>query len=104
MPKLLTLNTVGMTTALMVELGDSLSEADIYKRVKLMLDRHTHGDWGNVDPHDAKENEKAVKNGDRILSVFEVEGTEIWVISDPAWDRSKPGIRQTTTVMRRADY
>jgi hypothetical protein len=43
-----------------------LSPADINKAVA----RHQSGDWGEVSEADWKANNKAVKNGDRILSAY----------------------------------
>ena len=48
-----------------------------------LLTRHLSGDWGE----DAKTNQDALKNGDRILSGYPLEdGSRIWIITE--WDRS----------------
>ncbi len=52
-----------------------------------LLQRHVTGDWGNVPPEDAKENELSVKQGFRILSSYKLKtGVKIWVITEA--DRS----------------
>jgi hypothetical protein len=55
-----------------------------------LVARHASGDWGEVCPADARENERSVKNGWRIMSVYEVNpsGVEwrVWVLTEA--DRS----------------
>lgn len=52
-----------------------------------LLQRHQHGDWGNVPPEDAAENERSVSGGWRILSSYQVtEDIRIWIITEA--DRS----------------
>lgn len=52
-----------------------------------LLQRHQHGDWGNVPPEDAAENERSVLGGWRILSSYQVtEDIRIWIITEA--DRS----------------
>ena len=49
--------------------------------------RHQSGDWGNVPPGDAEENDRSVKNGWRILSSYPLnEEQNIWIITEA--DRS----------------
>lgn len=48
----------------------------------VLLSQHCHGDWGLVDAQDAKCNDEAIRNGGRILSVYDVEGVRIWVITE----------------------
>ncbi|MBP3958323.1 hypothetical protein J8F10_24000 [Gemmata sp. G18] len=62
-----------------------------------MLRRHLHGDWGDVDPEDAKANEHAVKFGERILSSYKTEsGEKLWVLTEH--DRS------ATTILTPGEY
>lgn len=49
-----------------------------------LLNRHIVGDWGECDPDDAKANEDALRHGSRILSVYRVEGTTFYIITDAA--------------------
>lgn len=54
-----------------------------------LLGRHQSGDWGEVPLEDAKENERSVRDGYRLLSSYQVgeEGEErIWIITEA--DRS----------------
>lgn len=60
-------------------------------RPQYLLLRHVQGDWGKVSEHDAAVNDAAVndaavKDGSRILSVYEVFGQDVWVITEA--DRS----------------
>ena len=48
--------------------------------------RHQSGDWGDVPPEDAEENESSVVNGNRILSSYTVLGDRLWIITEA--DRS----------------
>ena len=50
------------------------------------VQRHSSGDWGDLDAHDQRENEIAVREEFRILSAYELEGTRFWVITEA--DRS----------------
>jgi len=51
------------------------------------LDRHGNGDWGEVDSHDAKENEISLQSGLRLLSSYTtVTGDRLWIITEA--DRS----------------
>jgi hypothetical protein len=51
-----------------------------------LLARHQNGDWGDVPPEDARENELSVREGFRILSSYEVSGERAWIITEA--DRS----------------
>ena len=53
-----------------------------------LLARHQAGDWGEVPPEDARENERSLKYGWRLLSSYPVGGDagRVWVITE--WDRS----------------
>ena len=50
------------------------------------LQRHHCGDWGDVSPEDADENDFAVKNGLRIFSSYQMASKRVWVITEA--DRS----------------
>ena len=51
------------------------------------LYRHQRGDWGEVGKEDAQANERALKQGERLLSVYKTaDGTKFWIITE--WDRS----------------
>jgi|SRR3989338_909957 len=51
-----------------------------------LLQRHQCGDWGEVSPDDAIENENSIMNGCRILSRYELGDERIWIITEA--DRS----------------
>lgn len=52
-----------------------------------LIRRHQSGDWGNVPPEDAEENNKSVANGWRILSSYAISDDQnIWIITEA--DRS----------------
>ena len=63
----------------MKENGDHLS-------VISLISRHQSGDWGKICEEDAQLNELALKNGERIMSVYDMNGRDIWIITEA--DRS----------------
>ena len=59
--------------------------------------RHQGGDWGDCCEEDARENDLSVKQGFRILSVYETcKGEKLWVITEA--DRS------VTTLLLPSEY
>jgi hypothetical protein len=49
--------------------------------------RHKRGDWGELDPEDIRENERALRQGSRLLSAYSTRLQDrLWVITE--WDRS----------------
>jgi hypothetical protein len=47
------------------------------------LNRHVRGDWGTIDPADKGLNEQAIRDGDRIFSVYTTtKGVKVWVITE----------------------
>ncbi|MDD4913359.1 MAG: type I restriction endonuclease subunit M [Sideroxydans sp.] len=61
-----------------------------------LIRRHQSGDWGNVPPEDAEENERSIVNGFRILSSYLIGEERIWVITEA--DRS------STTLLLPEEY
>ena len=61
-----------------------------------LLVRHQGGDWGEVPPEDAAENELSVREGFRIISSYPVGSSRVWVISEA--DRS------ATTILLPEEY
>jgi hypothetical protein len=65
-----------------------------------LLQRHQSGDWGEVCKADARENERSVKRGWRIMSVYEVNprgvSRRVWIITEA--DRS------ATTLLLPSEY
>ena len=51
-----------------------------------LVARHATGDWGSICDEDRGLNEQAIKDGSRILSVYEVGDESLWVITEA--DRS----------------
>jgi hypothetical protein len=54
----------------------------------VLLARHVSGDWGEVPPEDARENELSVREGFRIVSSYPIgsDGARVWLITEA--DRS----------------
>lgn len=81
-----------------------------------LINRHLHGDWGDVCKEDAELNELALKDGSRIMSVYRLVTPEklkatsrskrselpsLWLITGAAAD---DGIRRCTTALLPGDY
>jgi len=68
----------------------------IQKLIQLCVFRHLSGDWGKLCFEDWHANETALRDGERIMSVYEIDDKTIWVITE--WDRS------VTTILFPEDY
>ena len=71
------------------------SKFDFDLMIKL-INRHVNGDWGDLEMNDWQLNEAALMDGDRILSMYRVNGQKIYVITES--DRSY------TTIMLSEEY
>jgi len=59
--------------------------------------RHVVGEWGDVQPEDVRANERALKDGSRLLSAYHLrDGTKIWI-----WTEAD---RSSTCVMLPSEY
>lgn len=75
---------------------------DSGQQVMYFLLRHVTGDWGDLCEEDKAINEAAVKNGNRILSAYElINGSVIWIITEAADDS---GRRVATSVILKEEY
>lgn len=67
------------------------------ERLLRLLERHLRGDWGDTCKNDQTANERAICNGDRILSWYQLSGkTRVLIITEA--DRS------VTTIMLAEEY
>lgn len=90
--------------AALFELGQLLATPGVLGAVEASGDdlmsyiaRHASGDWGIVDKDDQRANDRALKDGTRLLSAYLLkDGTKIWVITEA--DRS------ATTVLLPDEY
>lgn len=61
------------------------------------LRRHAHGDWGELDPEDRQANDRALKDGSRLLSAYHTKaGLKFWIITEAD--------RAATTVLLPDEY
>ncbi len=61
------------------------------------LIRHLLGDWGEVDAHDQRANNRALKDGTRVLSSYTLPGgRKVWILTEA--DRS------ATTILLPEEY
>ena len=70
-------------------------EAEYLHWIMSCIDRHAKGEWGDLDEEDKQENERALKQGGRLMSVYKDRGT-IWIITEA--DRS------ATTILLPEEY
>ena len=61
-----------------------------------LLRRHQMGDWGEIGDEDRRENELSIQQGFRIMSVYSVNDTKVWIITEA--DRS------STTILLPQEY
>jgi len=66
-----------------------------------LLARHAAMDWGELDAHDKRANERALIEGSRLLSAYICNGHKLWVITDAADDN---GNRTATTILLPSEY
>lgn len=87
-------------TALKFPLGRTVSTPAALEalgdRVGQVLARHASGDWGDLDREDREANDRALRDGERLLSRYDVGGASVYVITEH--DRS------STTVMLTEEY
>ena len=66
------------------------------------LDRHFAGDWGTLSKDDKADNDAAIADGGRILSVYRLRsGETVWIITEA---RGDDGHRAATTLLRPDEY
>lgn len=61
-----------------------------------LLERHGHADWGDLPTEAQIENNLAAIQGLRVMSVYLVRGTKVWVITE--------NNRSATTVLLPEEY
>jgi hypothetical protein len=71
---------------------DELRSEDI----AVSISRHALGDWGVLCDFDKTQNDLALRDGSRLLSAYESNGTRFWIITER--DRS------STTVLLPSEY
>jgi hypothetical protein len=64
--------------------------------------RHRTGDWGELSDGDKQANDRAVKDGSRILSAYMLKsGVKVWVITKAVND---DGFRESTCFLLPEEY
>jgi len=74
-----------------VELGQVLATPDALDKfgprcLRLCLDRHRDGDFGDLCDEDLRANAQALIDGTRLLSNYDLDAGKLWIITE--WDRS----------------
>jgi hypothetical protein len=65
-----------------------------------LLERHSEGDWGDLEPGDRRANEDALRTGTRLLSAYDTPAGRIWITTEAAGDDS----RGATTILTPEEY
>ncbi len=68
-----------------------------HEDISVAFNRHCNGDWGTLDAHDMCVNERGIKHGGRLFSVYASEASVRFYIITEA-DRS------ATTILLPEDY
>ncbi len=63
--------------------------------------RHSAGDWGDMDEHDCRANEEALRTGARLLSAYQRDGIRFWIITEATTDSDS---REYTTILLPSEY
>lgn len=66
-----------------------------------LLSRHVQGEWDQLDAHDRAMNEAALRNGERIFSVYTVASQRLYVITEAVSDN---GARASTCILLPSEY
>jgi hypothetical protein len=66
-----------------------------------LLHRHLAGDWGDLDAHDVRANNQALRSGARLLSAYETPAGRCWILTEGTGDT---GARRSTCVLRPLEY
>lgn len=64
--------------------------------VTVCIYRHGKNDWGDMCDEDKEANDEALKDGGRLMSSFNYEDTNVWIITEAD--------RRVTTVLFPEDY
>lgn len=99
------MNEIDTPTAPRFSLGSSIvatpAAIELLARHQLnaasFLERHAVGDWGDACPEDRKANERALKDGSRLFSVYHVGHEKLWIITE-----ASP--RSSTCLLTPGDY
>lgn len=67
----------------------------------VFLKRHQRGDWATLCADDRAANYRAVKDGSRILSAYEIGGERIWIITEAVGDDRT---RDSTCILLPKEY
>lgn len=72
-------------------------------RVSDCLKRHLRGDWGDCCAHDRASNNRALKEGTRLFSVYPVEAEDTKEAKNKFWIITEAD-RSSTTILMPEDY
>lgn len=72
------------------------SDIDFAIGVLGSFERYRSCDWGDLCSEDKAENEKALRNGERIFALYNIGNEKIYIITE--WDRS------VTTILFSHEY
>ena len=76
---------------------------DCGEEPETFLARHAWGDWGELDDEDKRANERAVKNGSRLLSCYRLARSGCQVVAGHVWVITEAD-RSATTLSLPSEY
>ena len=86
--------SLGMVVATPSAIAAAAAANDVLMRY---VARHVLGEWGDLPPEDVRANERALKDGSRLLSAYHLrDNTKIWI-----WTEAD---RSSTCVMLPEEY
>ena len=71
-------------------------DSEFAKGVYTSLRKYYSGDWGDLCGEDKEMNEMALRDGERILALYNIGNDKIYIITE--WDRS------VTTILFPSEY
>jgi hypothetical protein len=83
-------------TVITASLARMAAEPAQVEALRALFVRHHAGDWGTLSRSDEAANEAALRDGERILSVYTFLGEKIYIVTE--WDRS------VTTALLATEY
>lgn len=76
-----------------VKLGQALATIGVLELCRYgldlgpLFDRHSSGDWGDVDKSTRQANERGLTGNGRVMSVYHPNGRRVWIVTEA--DRSR---------------
>jgi hypothetical protein len=97
----LDLGTVTATPAALEVIAAAAGDRPAHELMLELVGRHAAHDWGDVDADDRRANTRAIIEGSRVLSSYQLGDQHVWVVTEA---ESDSGTRACTTLLLPSDY